>query len=153
MDTRKPYQDIIRENEKFVEYYRKQNICNENEYDEFINSIKSDLPATFRITGSKCVAKKMLEIVQDQLIKECVAKSEENAPNIFPLPWYPNRLAWQMELTRKDIRRNEIYYKLHNFLIAETEHGTISRQETVSMIPPLLLDVQSHHKVYFNNYL
>lgn len=52
-----------------------------------------------------------------------------------------------MELTRKDIRRCEAYYKLHNFLISETEHGTISRQETVSMIPPLALDVQPHHKV------
>lgn len=26
--------------------------------------------------------------------------------------------------------------------------GNISRQETVSMIPPLLLDVQPHHKVF-----
>lgn len=108
--------------------------------------MKSDLPATFRITGSKCVAKKMLEIVQDQLLKDCLINNE-NTPNIFPLSWYPNKLAWQMELTRKDIRRNETYYKLHNFLIAETEHGTISRQETVSMIPPLVLDVQPHHKV------
>lgn len=60
---------------------------------------------------------------------------------------YPNKLAWQMELTRKDIRRCEAYYKLHNFLISETENGTISRQETVSMIPPVLLDVEPHHKV------
>lgn len=59
-----------------------------------------------------------------------------------------------MEITRKDIRRVEAYYKLHNFLISETENGTISRQETVSMIPPLLLDVQSHHKVFsHSNYV
>lgn len=64
---------------------------------------------------------------------------------------YPNKLAWQMDLTRKDIRRCEAYYKLHNFLISETENGTISRQETVSMIPPLVLDVQSHHKVFMFN--
>lgn len=54
-----------------------------------------------------------------------------------------------MNLTRKDIRRVEAYYKLHNFLITETENGTISRQETVSMIPPLLLDIKPHHKVSF----
>lgn len=58
-------------------------------------------------------------------------------------------MAWQLGLTRKDIRRNEAYYRLHNFLISETENGTISRQETVSMIPPLVLDVQPHHKVCF----
>lgn len=55
-----------------------------------------------------------------------------------------------MDITRKDIRRSEAYYKLHNFLISETENGSISRQETVSMIPPIALDVQPHHKV-FNN--
>lgn len=57
-------------------------------------------------------------------------------------------MAWQLGLTRKDIRRNEAYYRFHNFLISETQNGTISRQETVSMIPPLVLDVQSHHKVH-----
>ncbi|KAJ8973049.1 hypothetical protein NQ317_011329 [Molorchus minor] len=136
-DTRKPYQDIT------------QKVCKEEEYDEFIKSLKTDLPATFRITGSKCVANKMLEIVQEQLIKDCINQTEgdEKPLTIFPIPWYPNKLAWQMELTRKDIRRFEAYYKLHNFLISETEHGTISRQETVSMIPPLVLDVQPHHKI------
>ena len=37
--------------------------------------------------------------------------------------------------------------KLHTFLVSETETGYISRQEAVSMIPPLLLDVRSHHAV------
>ena len=43
--------------------------------------------------------------------------------------------------------REEVYFKLHNFLVSETESGNISRQETVSMIPPLVLDVKPHHKV------
>ena len=63
------------------------------------------------------------------------------------LTWYPDQLAWQLNLTRKDIRREEAYFKLHNFLISETESGNISRQETVSMIPPIVLDVKPHHKV------
>ncbi|XP_044744391.1 tRNA (cytosine(34)-C(5))-methyltransferase [Coccinella septempunctata] len=148
-DERKPYNDIIKENDKFVTYYKTQKVCKDEEFDTFIEYMKTDLPATFRITGSKGEAKKMLEIVQGQFIKSC---TEQNGPDqkpleIFPLPWYPDKLAWQMELTRKDIRRCETYYKLHNFLISETEHGTISRQETVSMIPPLVLDVQPHHKI------
>ncbi|XP_050305641.1 tRNA (cytosine(34)-C(5))-methyltransferase [Anthonomus grandis grandis] len=142
------YNDIVRENEKFVEYYRTQNVCKPEEFDQFIQYMKTDLPSTFRITGSKGVAKKMLELVEGELIKECVQQEGDHKPvNMFPLPWYPDKLAWQLELTRKDIRRLEAYYKLHNFLISETEHGTISRQETVSMIPPLALDVQPHHKI------
>ncbi|XP_060531171.1 LOW QUALITY PROTEIN: tRNA (cytosine(34)-C(5))-methyltransferase [Cylas formicarius] len=147
-ETRKPYNAIIRENEKFITYYKTQNVCKKDEFDDFINHMKTDLPSTFRITGSKEVARKMLELVEEKLIKDCISQEEaDRSPNIYPLSWYPNKLAWQLELTRKDIRRLEAYYKLHNFLISETEHGTISRQETVSMIPPLLLDVQPEHKV------
>jgi 16S rRNA C967 or C1407 C5-methylase (RsmB/RsmF family) len=61
---------------------------------------------------------------------------------------YPDGLAWQLQLTRKDIRRSEAYFRLHNFLISETECVNISRQEAVSMIPPILLDVEPHHKVH-----
>lgn len=60
---------------------------------------------------------------------------------------YPKRFGWQLKITRKDIRGSEPYFRLHNFLISETENGNISRQETVSMIPPLLLDIKSSDKV------
>lgn len=147
---RKAYEFIVKENEKFVKYYQTQNVCKPEEWDDFITSIKSDLPATFRITGSKEEAQRMLEIVRGELIQECSHQTEDGndeTTSIAPLPWYPDNLAWQLTLTRKDIRRSEAYFKLHNFLITETENGTISRQETVSMIPPLLLDIKSHHKV------
>lgn len=63
---------------------------------------------------------------------------------------YPDNLAWQLQLSRKDIRRCEAFFKLHNFLISETDSGNINRQEVVSMIPPIALDVKSHHKVNFS---
>jgi 16S rRNA C967 or C1407 C5-methylase (RsmB/RsmF family) len=34
---------------------------------------------------------------------------------------------------------------LHTFLVAMNEKGNLSRQEAVSMIPPLLLDVYGAH--------
>lgn len=104
------------------------------------------------------------------ILKEKKAAESEDCPVVEPkcLTWYPDRMAWQLNLSRKDIRREEAYFKLHNFLISETDsgniccdlmfsnnlnldmflfQGNISRQETVSMIPTLVLDVQSHHKV------
>ena len=89
-----------------------------------------------------------LQIEQDTNNKEC-EETASTSKVIRPscLTWYPDELAWQLNLTRKDIRREEAYFKLHNFLISETESGNISRQETVSMIPPLVLDVKPHHKV------
>lgn len=50
---------------------------------------------------------------------------DSEVPVIRPscLEWYPDKMGWQLNLTRKDIRRQEIYFKLHNFLISETDSG------------------------------
>lgn len=108
---------------------------------------------TFRITGIKGEAVRLLEIVKEKLSVDYLSGvkefSEGNDDSLKPksLSWYPNELAWQLDqLTRKDIRRSEKLFRLHNFLIAETKSGNISRQEAVSMIPPIVLDVKPHHK-------
>jgi 16S rRNA C967 or C1407 C5-methylase (RsmB/RsmF family) len=63
------------------------------------------------------------------------------------IPWYPDNLAYQYNVCRAQIRKSESFKRFHNFLTSETEIGNVSRQESVSMIPPLLLDVQPHHQV------
>ena len=45
------------------------------------------------------------------------------------------------------MRRNDDLKPLREFIINETASGNISRQETVSMIPPIFLDVRPGHKV------
>ena len=76
---------------------------------------------------------------------------------------YPGGLAWQFNVSKKVLRKSPEFKKFHSFLVHETEvvrflliamtnnlhmfKGNISRQEAVSMLPPLLLDVQPHHKV------
>jgi len=150
-DNRCSYITTVRENEKFIQYYKMQNICSEDEWDHFITVLKSDLPTSFRITGScNAEAKSLLKLVEGMfftdLLKGELADTQQNSKP-FCLPWYPERLGWQLKITRKDIRSSEAYYRLHNFLISETENGNISRQETVSMIPPLLLDIQSTDRV------
>merc|ERR1712142_874205 len=121
--------------------------------------MRLDLPASFRITGYRSQALALRDFVQghyldqianlaDQREAKGEAKSEDELiVRPTKLPWYPDGMAWQLNITRKDIRRDESFFKLHNFLISETESGNISRQETVSMIPPLVLDVKPHHKV------
>lgn len=148
---RHEYREIVRENESFETYYKHQKICPEDEFKEFIETMKQNLPVTFRITSSRGESKRLLEIVKEKLFVDYLSGFEELAESDVGKPkslnWYPNELAWQLELSRKDIRRSEKLFRLHNFLIAETKSGSISRQEAVSMIPPLCLDVQPHHKV------
>lgn len=64
-----------------------------------------------------------------------------------PLPWYPKELAYHFAASRKSLRLSPLTKHLKHFLTHETEIGNINRQEAVSMVPPLLLDVQSHHKI------
>lgn len=71
------------------------------------------------------------------------ARDEAKPPVLEPLCWYPKRFGWQMNITRLDLKKSPILQQLHKFLMAETDNGFISRQEAVSMIPPLLLDVKS----------
>lgn len=112
------------------------------------------MPTTFRITACRGEAQTLLDIIKSEFFTDYLKGAAELQSTTgckfekpMSLPWYPNEHAWQLELTRKDIRRSEAFYKLHNFLIAETNSGSISRQEAVSMIPPILLDVKPHHKV------
>jgi 16S rRNA C967 or C1407 C5-methylase (RsmB/RsmF family) len=66
-----------------------------------------------------------------------------------PLPWYPDRLGWQFDIPRCVFRNSPEFAEFHRFLALQTEQGNICRQEAVSMIPVLFLDVQPQHKVTF----
>lgn len=59
-----------------------------------------------------------------------------------PVPWYPDQLAWFMTTPKNVIRRFKPFAAFQKFLVAETDVGNISRQEVVSMIPPLLMDLK-----------
>uniref|UniRef100_A0A7G3B0Z9 tRNA (cytosine(34)-C(5))-methyltransferase n=1 Tax=Lutzomyia longipalpis TaxID=7200 RepID=A0A7G3B0Z9_LUTLO len=147
-----PYVEILRENASFSKYYKQQKIVPEGEWETFIKSLQSNLPTAFRVTGYRGESETLLDIIKSEYFTEYFKQVTEDGGEMtiqkpFPLPWYPGELAWQLQLSRKDIRRSEIFYKLHNFLIAETNAGGISRQETVSMIPPIVLDVKPHHRV------
>ncbi|XP_062139291.1 tRNA (cytosine(34)-C(5))-methyltransferase [Drosophila sulfurigaster albostrigata] len=150
-----PYKEIERDNACFIKYYQLQRICaNEEEWRQFLEKIRDNLPVTFRVTGFKDEAKALLKIIETQMFAEYVRGAaelnglpEEQVQRPLCLPWYPNGMAYQLNLTRKDIRRSESMHRLHNFLIVETAAGNISRQEGVSMIPPVVLDVQPTDKV------
>ncbi|KAL9098186.1 MAG: hypothetical protein Q9187_009712, partial [Circinaria calcarea] len=59
-----------------------------------------------------------------------------------PVTWYPDQLAWFMTTPKNVIRRFPPFASFQKFLVAESDVGNISRQEVVSMIPPLLMDIK-----------
>ena len=141
--------DGILENKDFEEYYKQQNILSESDFSLFVESLRQPLPINFRITGSRKHATDLLEYMKKEVFSGIEGASIEGVPIPKPLPlaWYPNQLAWQVNVGRTAMRKSPEIKKLQNFLVAETEIGNVSRQEAVSMLPPLLLDVQPGHKV------
>uniref|UniRef100_A0A8C8Z798 tRNA (cytosine(34)-C(5))-methyltransferase n=1 Tax=Prolemur simus TaxID=1328070 RepID=A0A8C8Z798_PROSS len=143
------YPEIVKENKLFEHYYQELKIVPEGEWDQFMGALREPLPATLRITGYKSHAKEILHCLKNKYFKELedleVDGQKVEVPQ--PLRWYPEELAWHTNLSRKILRKSPQLEKFHQFLVSETESGNISRQEAVSMIPPLLLNVQPHHKI------
>ncbi|XP_030065475.1 RNA cytosine C(5)-methyltransferase NSUN2 isoform X2 [Microcaecilia unicolor] len=143
------YPEIVKENKLFEHYYQELKIVPEGEWNQFMEALREPLPATIRITGYKSHAKEILHCLKNKYFKELqnleVDGQKVEAPQ--PLSWYPEELAWHTNLSRKIIRKSPELEKFHQFLVSETESGNISRQEAVSMIPPLLLNIQPHHKI------
>lgn len=143
------YPEIVKENKLFEHYYQELKIVPEGEWERFMNALREPLPATLRITGYKSHAKEILHCLKNKYFKELenleVDGQKVEVPQ--PLSWYPEELAWHTNLSRKILRKSPQLERFHQFLVSETESGNISRQEAVSMIPPLLLNVQPHHKI------
>ena len=59
-----------------------------------------------------------------------------------PVSWYPLDLAWYMTTPKNVIRRFPPFASFQKFLVAENDVGNITRQEVVSMIPPLVMDIK-----------
>lgn len=135
----------------FVEYYKNQQkiVSTEEEWDQLFSSFRTDLPTTFRVTGSKKNAAQLNKIIRDVYVPflSNVKINDELVPPPQTIQWYPHGLAWEFRASKQLIRKSLELKKFQNFLVYETESGNLSRQEAVSMIPPLLLDVQSHHYV------
>ena len=82
------YDEIVKENEKFDRYYKHMKICPDDEWDSFLETLKSDLPTTFRITSSQHTANKLLNIVENQFFKNFIGEeSAEGFARPFTLPW------------------------------------------------------------------
>lgn len=165
---RPDYKPIIKQNELMEKFYKHQSFFEDNEFEQFMNGLRETLPASFRInTFDEGQAIFLQQLIKDKQLNEFL--STEDAPNditnqdregtsvtsgnqstpaaIVPLVWYPQNLGWQFNITRLDLRKSPILQQLHKFLMAETDNGFISRQEAVSMIPPLVLDVRYGHNV------
>ncbi len=141
-------------NKVFEEYYKSQLALDDKDFDDFMRVLKEELPVTFRITGFRQQSRELLTLLKENYLHSIIDKpvNESGDDNnekvsVCPLEWYPGHMAWQINSTRLAIRKLPELKMLQKFLVSESESGNLSRQEAVSMLPPLVLDIKEHHAV------
>ena len=141
--------DVDRHNEKYERYYDELGLVPKDDREDFWEAMRRDLPNSFRFTGSKAHALAVQQRLRDYYIPKITSITYEgkyvDAP--LPVPWYPDQLAWYMTTPKNVIRRFTPFASFQKFLVAETDVGNITRQEVVSMIPPLLMDLKPNMTV------
>ncbi|KAF2316057.1 hypothetical protein GH714_040852 [Hevea brasiliensis] len=143
------WQPFATQNQAFDEYYKEQGIVASEEWDTFVEVLRTPLPAAFRINSSSQFCADIRSQLEDDFMKSLKAEFTDGGEveAIRPLPWYPDNLAWHSNFSRMQLRKNQTLERFHEFLKLENEIGNITRQEAVSMVPPLFLDVCPNHFV------
>ncbi|CAH9143091.1 unnamed protein product [Cuscuta epithymum] len=136
-------------NLSFEEYYKEQGIVSPEEWDTFIEYLQTPLPVAFRINSRTQCYMDIRSMLEDDFMNSLQAEISDGSEveAIKPLPWYPDNLAWHSNFSRSQLRKNQTLKRFHEFLKLQNEIGNITRQEAVSMVPPLFLDVRPDHFV------
>ena len=61
--------------------------------------------------------------------------------------FYPHDVLFEMMIPREMLKKNVGLKKIHKLVMQMADSGLITRQEIVSMMPPILLDVKSEHSI------
>ncbi|KAK8799499.1 hypothetical protein WA158_006048 [Blastocystis sp. Blastoise] len=141
-DTWRDTPEII-DNGNFRKYYEAQQILSPEELEVMIETFKKDLPTTIRINPYEPSYDNIKKRLSTEFKFEKPIEYEGNQiKSIFPLSWYPDEGAWQLDIHRKKVRKVPELKSLHEYIIQLDNSNQISRQEAVSMIPPLMLQAQ-----------
>lgn len=127
-------------NQLFVKYYRDVNqLCDRRDcpdsscsWKSFSDVMETPLPSSFWINDCDPLAQKFIQELKSV-----------GGSFIQPIPWYPIKdCGWRVTATKEEFRKADACQPLRHLMIRLTALGVISRQEEVSMIPPLLLDIK-----------
>ena len=62
--------------------------------------------------------------------------------------FYPKQLVYELDMPKELLRKNQGLKNVHKLIDSINTAGVITRQELVSMMPPLLSDIPAHHSVF-----
>ncbi|KAF4319980.1 hypothetical protein BBO99_00006042 [Phytophthora kernoviae] len=149
----KPSLDVYKQS--FREYLRETKaVSNETELTNLMTLLHEPLPVSFRLNLHRPDAERLKEMLAKtlQFSSDKYFHNEIPVNPPKPIAWYPlEKVAWQMDCGRVALSKSAPKYEdvraFHSCLLEQTDRGNIDRQEAVSMLPVLFLDVQRGHRV------
>ena len=142
-------------NPRHTIYYQSQIpvLRDEEEWLKFQNALNDPLPVTFRIGGAcPAMVEQWLQRSMDQEFKTMRGRFVEINGNVLKdnivkrVPWAGHNV-WQIAADSATLARNPGLESLSKLLLREVSLGHVVRQELASMIPAIMLKVESHHNV------
>ncbi|KAJ0406932.1 hypothetical protein ATCC90586_000193 [Pythium insidiosum] len=141
--------------QSFREYLREtQVVASDGELEQLMALLHEPLPVSFRVNLSHPDAQRVMRLLETELqfpSNEFFHDGKAvNPPS--PIAWYPlPNVAWQLDCGRvalsKSAPKHAAVKAFHSCLLDATDAGTIDRQEAVSMLPVLFLDVAPGQRV------
>lgn len=140
----------------------------DKDFKAFVEQLRIKLPITFRVNPLNVGFETLTELFcSDTFVKDWCEKNKNN-PDLKPkegridsltedelanlkfkwIEFYPEKLLYQIPLTREILRKDSVLTSIHKFIQQSNDSGLLTRQEIVSMIPPLLLGVKPKHKIF-----
>lgn len=138
------------------------------DFKAFLHQLKQKLPITFRVNPLNVGFETITDLFSSEtFVKDWCEKHKENPDfqakegrisnlsqevldslRFTNLDFYPEKLLYQIPLSREVLRKDHVLSSVHKFIQLCNDSGLLTRQEVVSMIPPLLLDVKPGHKIF-----
>lgn len=115
-------------------------------------SMTSVLPSSFRIAYDVSESlKQTLEaeleaLIPTESLKAKAGQEEDKKAVLKKLPFLPH--AYQISVDKSSMKKDPATEKLHLWLKQQTLAGFVTRQETVSMIPPVVLAPEADDVVF-----
>lgn len=144
-------------NEAFAKYYAKQLaplLNTEEEWSDFIRSLSTDLPVTFRLNSLNnpvAAASIGLRLQGEFQFKGSFVRSQDKVISgkvVERLKWFGEELSlWQVNTSRAGFAKCEVLRPLYDVITREAKLGNLARQECASMLPALALKVRGNHAV------
>ena len=149
------HQENNLKNEKFEFYYRTQFsklFTTEEKFNELISKLREKLPCVFRISKAHHFHEGYKKMLLDESFLKKLLSDQFNLikielKNLTNFKEWIN-LVYNININRMELKKNDLLKNFHKFIQFGVDGGVISRQEAVSMIPPMLMQTNPTDHIF-----